>query len=173
MRAYISKLIVISLLWVGFSLYLAQPLKAGDTDRAFASWLDKVAETSDKDLLLNNYQDLSKSLVNYDHLDSSYGLLFQSIVPFEGDAVDTDRLYKLLLVEWGYEQTAKGMSCVPPTVQPLFTLQLEKYNASIGGTVFFQSFEAFFTSDFIAASIAAVFDLSLTPMAEGIAIGAP
>lgn len=173
LRAHIAKVLIVALLWVGLGLYIAQPLKAGSYDKSFASWLDEMVEQSHEESQLKTAGHLTDSL-DVVWMAKSMSTLLEdgrSVFPVD-EKLDSKQFYNLLL-EWGYQQTGKGMSSVPPTVQPLLTLQIEKYGASVPDMGFLRAPDAIFSVVLPLPSLDKLLDFSLSPMAEGIAIGAP
>lgn len=174
LRAYITKLVIIALLWVGLGFYIAQPFEAGSYDKSFASWLDEMVEQSHEGYELEKARHLTDTSFNIGWMAKSMSFLLEdglSFLPVD-KKLDTKQFYNLLL-EWGYQQTGKGMSSVPPTVQPLLTLQIEKYGASVPEMGFLKAPDTFFSVVLPVPSLDKLLDFSLSPMAEGIAIGAP
>lgn len=175
LRTHISKVVITSLLWAGLGLYIAQPVQATNSSRTFAHWLDEVAEQSD-DLLFeqelirmnnsgsNAYQ-LMEYLARHIQQDDRYPA---------NDELAAKKLYHMLLVEWSHYQTGNGMSKVPPpTFKSNMALQVEKYSSTTLPGVFVHAFPhpSYLLEN--ENTVERIIDYSLTPMSEGIAIGAP
>jgi len=178
-RSHIIKLFTISLLWAGLGLYVVQPAQAKHSARSFSNWFTSVTQKADMvDFAddLNRMKDsgmrLSELIEHASYIVSKNNEDFN--LPLKG-ASASHHIYQILLTQWNQYQTGNGMENMPPpeTVKSGFNIQVDKSGAlGYGGTapassmrylhpVSWHSVEYHFS------------DKSLTPMATGIAIGAP
>lgn len=177
-RTYIARLIVAVLVWTGFSMYMVQPVQAEQSSQAFASWLSKMAKSSDGVELQKELDNLQQS---GDHLDQMIKKASE-IVSSNNDEFDfsftesiaSKHLYQLLLIEWSQFQTGNEMASVPtqPTVKLLVPI-VEKMGSIGSATLLPKVLDSFFETSELSLSPRQVFSVMLEPMVGGIAIGAP
>lgn len=175
LRTHISKVVITSLLWAGLGLYIVQPVKAADSSRTFAYWLDEVVEQSDDSLFQQELIRMNKSGSNaYQLMEYLSRHLQQDAGNPVNDEPAAKKLYNMLLVEWSHYQTGNGMSKVPPpAIKSNMVLQVEKFSSAVSPGVFVHAFShpSYLLENESTAET--TIDYSLTPMSEGIAIGAP
>lgn len=179
LRVHILKVIVVTLLWAGFGLYIAQPVKATDSSRAFSHWLDQVVEHSDDASLQQQLIEMNSSGSDvYQLMDYLSQHLQKNDIDADlpgNDDLAAKKLYNLLLIDWSHHQTGNGMAKVPPpsTLKTGLALQIEKYSTFPSATYIADTVLSpteFFVDKL---TVEETIDFSLTPMSEGIAIGAP
>jgi hypothetical protein len=179
LRTYIARIIVLALVWMGFSLYMVQPTQAKQSSRAFASWLSRMAKSSNGVQLQKELNDLQKSA---NHLDKIIKKASQIVRSNNDDfdfafseSIASKQLYQLLLIEWSQFQTGNAMASIPtqqPTVKHLVPVVLDKMGP-IGSATISKFPQSSFGIDEIVLNPNQLFSIALVPMVGGIAIGAP
>lgn len=173
-------MLTITLLWCGFSLYVVRPAEAKGSTKDFANWLTTVTKKSSTEDLQKQLEELKKSETDL----NSYISQVSRIVSRNNEdfnlpvrkAAASNQIYQVLLLEWNQFQTGTGMANVPPpeTVKSTSLLQIDKFG-SVGFTAV--SYKTPVQKNFYLASRSTFRSIntpeSVTPMSEGIAIGAP
>ena len=179
LRTHIVRVVVLVLIWVGFSLYMVQSAKAEYSSHAFARWFSTMLSTSNATELREQLNELRKS---NDHLDEILKRASQIIrrnnkdfkFPFAKPEA-AGQVYQLLLFEWNQYQTENAMAGIPAqqTVKSLLPIKVEK-SASCGTVT------AAITTPEVLQWIEASYPINnrevsffVIPMSSGIAIGAP
>lgn len=179
LRTYIARIIVVVLVWTGFSLYMVQPTQAKQSSQAFASWLSQMAKSSDGIELQKELNDLQQSA---DHLDKMIKKASRIVSSNNDDfefsffeSIASKDLYQLLLIEWSQFQTGNAMASTPtlPTVKHLVPVVIDKLG-SMSMTAFSSEISySFLGINELSLSPQQLFSIVLEPMVGGIAIGAP
>lgn len=179
LRSSISKLIVISTLWAGFGLYLAQPASAKSSSDAVANLIDEVAQNVENAAFQKELNDISNSRASEDVLIKKLSDLFAKYnfdqqLPSEYE-LGSKKLYQLLIIQWNCLKSANGMSraAMPERLKPVNTFQFDKFGTPAQITAASGSLNSGANIKIAVLFSADFFDHSLTPMAGGIAIGAP
>jgi len=181
LRSHISKLLTISLLSVGFCLYLVQPVQQDRSSEAFSSWLDDMIAKTDNTSLQKKLEILSRSDYEIKELMGKVSSDHEMPHPDANlllkytEDVEEGRLYQLLFLKWSQYQTSKGMAKAPATqtLKPATSLQPEKSGVHNNGELLPGGFAIFSrTVGYLDYSLTFL-DRSLIPMVNGIAIGAP
>lgn len=157
---------------------MVQPTQAKQSSQAFASWLSKMAKSSDGVALQKELDDLQNSA---DHLDKiikkASHIVSSNNADFDfsfAESIASKHLYQLLLIEWSQFQTGNAMASIPtlPTVKHLVPVVVDKMGA-IGSAVVSKVPNSFFGTNVQLLSPRQFFSAAIVPLAEGIAIGAP
>ncbi|MDZ7717043.1 MAG: hypothetical protein U5J95_12605 [Balneolaceae bacterium] len=178
LRSSISKLLVISTLWVGFGLFLIQPASAKNSSEAVDNFLHTVAQKANNTSFQKELNDIRNNSVSEDVLIKKVSAVFAKYNLTQNatlNNVESKQLYKLLLIKWNHLRAANGMAKapMPEILKPAHAVHVDKFGASN---------HAGFISDKFDSSLKVLgesflfenyFDRSLTPMEGGIAIGAP
>jgi len=180
LRTHIVRIIVLVLIWTGFSLYMVQSARAEYSSHAFARWFSTMLSASQKADLQKQLNELRES---NDHLDKVLEKASKIVrrnneeftFPF-AKAAKTRQVYQLLLFEWNQFQTENTMAGVPVqqtvTVKSLVPIKVDKSGACSTATEIVKAPRAFLRSEVLLPNSQSI-AVSLVPMSSGIAIGAP
>lgn len=180
LRTHIVRIIVLVLIWTGFSLYMVQSAKAEYSSHAFARWFSTMLSTSRTADLQKQLNELRKS---NDHLDKILEKASKIIrrnnkefdFPFAKSA-QSRQVYQLLLFEWNQFQTENAMAGVPvqPTVTVKSLVPIKVDKSGTCGTVseIVKVPRTLLRSEVLNLNPQNT-SVSLIPMSSGIAIGAP
>lgn len=179
LRSHILKVTVVTLLLSGFGFCFVQPAQSNSNSRAFASWLSAMASQSDMaevraelDQLKQSGAQLSQIIERATRIVTDNNEEFSFALQ---KAVATQQVYQFLLIEWNQFKTDNTMANLPvrPSVKISIPFSVDKAGA------FFAEISTFSNTappvSHIRETVKAlpVFQLSIIPMADGIAIGAP
>ena len=178
LRSTISKLVVISTLWVGFGLYLAQPASANNSSEEVNNLLSQVAKKSKDASFQKDLDDIRNDNVSDDVLLQKLSAVFakhdfsQSTSSYN---VESKQLYKLLLIKWNHLKAANGMAKapMPETVKPAGAIHVDKFGTSNHAGFLSERLGLYFEIQYNSFLLKDYLDRSLVPMEGGIAIGAP
>lgn len=182
LRSYIIRLLVTLSVCSGFGLYMAQPAEATRTTGDFARMLSMVAQTSDAPALQKELQDLKASGGQLaDMLEHTSRMVTgttsgESEVPYANDHEELTReLYQLILIEWSQFQTGNAMDGIPvqPTVKPLILLNIDKVKGMASAMAWPHRKSHAIEENWISIMPGAAASVSMEPMSDSIAIGAP
>jgi len=179
LRTHIVRVVVLVLIWMGFSLYIVQSAKAEYSSRAFARWFSTMLSSSNTAELQEQLNELRKS---NDHLDEILKKASKIVrrnnkdfkLPFAESVADS-QVYELLLFEWNQYQTENAMAGIPAqqTVKSLLPIKVDK-SASCGAVA------ATIATPRVLQWIETAYPFNnrkvpfwVIPMSSGIAIGAP
>lgn len=178
LRTHIVRIVVLVLVWMGFSLYMVQSAKAEYSSHAFARWFSSMLSTSKTADLQQQLNDLQKS---NDHLDKILEEASRIVrrnnddfsFPFAKSA-KKQQLYQLLLFEWNQYQTENAMASIPAqqTVKSLVPVKVDK-SGSCGTVTTSINVPQFLYCVEALRSISEHSSNTISPMSSGIAIGAP
>lgn len=179
LRIHIIRVIVVVLVWLGFSLSIVQPVQADHSSQSFANWLTKMASSSDSADLQNELNNLRKSA---DQLENTIKEASQIVSRNNSDfdfyfsnSLASQHLYQLLLIEWTQSQAENAMAGTPvKQISKLFvSATIDKFSTGsfMSGTV--TSYDVGFSVDKQFISGQQFFGVVLEPMVDSIAIGAP
>lgn len=179
LRTHIAKLFVISLIWFGFGFYIVQPAQAKSSARSFAYWFSHVAQQTDASEVTRELNRLKDSGVELNELIEQASEIISKNnegfnLPLKGVS-GSHQIYQILLAQWSSFQTGSGMANVPPpeTVKSGINLHVDKFSSLGHGKTAGVVPLVFAKSEAAPAYDCACFARSVTPMATGIAIGAP
>lgn len=179
LRTHIIRFVVTLLICSGFSLSLVQPVQAKHSTGAFADWLTTMAKASDKADLQQELEQLRQSNDHFDKvIQQASQIVSNNNDEFSfslSEAMASQQLYQILLIEWSQFQTGNAMSSVPvqQTVKSLIPVKADKDPLVTSASLALERI-AKKTSDLQSFLPQKSFFLcSPIPMASGIAIGAP
>lgn len=182
LRSYIIRLLVTLSVCSGFGLYMAQPAEAARTTGDFARMLSVVAQTSDAPALQKELQDLKSSGDQLaEMLEHASQIVTdnsnESDFPYANDHEElSQELYQLILIEWSQFQTGNAMDGIPvqPTVKPLIHLHVDKARGWITSAMACPLRKSHTIGEnWISILSGAAAPVSMEPMSDSIAIGAP
>lgn len=181
LRSHIAKWCFISLICVGFGLYMVRPAHAQHTSKAFSSWIDTVVDESQAadlkqqlDQMRASGADVYKLMRHASRHMSNTDRNFD--LPLDAAASDaSDHILQVLLQQWNHYRTGNGMANVPPPeiIKTPVSITVDKYGSpgfamTYSGTT--SQEERFSTDEVQKGWIPAH---RFEPMSTGIAIGAP
>lgn len=181
LRSHIAKWCFISLICVGFGLYMVRPAHAQHTSKAFSSWIDTVVDESQAADLKQQLDQMRASGADIYKLmrhasrhmskaDRDFDLLFNTAA---SDA--SDHILQVLLQQWNHYKTGNGMANVPPpeTIKTPVSITVDKYGSPGFAMTYSGSISQ--VEKFSASQIhePRILYHRFEPMSTGIAIGAP
>lgn len=178
-RSHIVRLFTISLLWAALGVYIVQPAQAKHSARSFSNWFASVTQKTgaadfvdDLERMKNSGMGLRELIEHASYIVSKNNEDFN--LPLKG-ASASHQIYQILLTQWSQYQTGSGMANVPPpeSVKSGINIQVDKSGTigcknNVPETSLRYIHPVTWHSDEYHLP-----DRSLTPMATGIAIGAP
>ena len=179
LRTYITRLLVVLLLFSGFSLYVVQPAQGRQSPDAFTDWLSKMAKPAGAMDLQQELENLRQSTEHLDKvIEKASRLVSENDNGFSfsfAESTASQQLYQLLLIEWNQFQTGNAMSSVPVQQSAKSFAPVKMYESPLAcspglPTVDTNIRRGDVESTLNPASPASYF---LIPMVGGIAIGAP
>lgn len=181
LRSYITRLLVTLFVCSGFSLYMAQPAQASRTSGDFARWLSMVAQGSDAPGLQKELQDLKTSGGQLaDMLEHASQIIVKNNsefdFPFVNEQEEISReLYQLILIEWSQFQTGNAMEGIPvqPKVTPPILLHVDKVKGMASAMASLHCDSTAISGNWTSTVFGAAAAVSIEPMSDSIAIGAP
>lgn len=179
LRSSISKVLVISTLWVGLGLYLVQPASAKNSSEAVDNFLHTVAKKADNVSFQKELNDIRNNSVSEDALIQKLSEVFAKYKLDQSapaaTQLESKQIYKLLLIKWNHLQAANGMAKapLPETVKPANAIHVDKFGASGHAGFISERFDSLFEVQSHSFLLKDYLDRSLSPMEGGIAIGAP
>lgn len=179
LRSHIAQWSFISLICLGFTVYMVRPVHAQHTTKAFSSWIGTVVDESKASDLQQELDKMSDSGADIYKLMRHASMLMSKTdrdfdLPLEtGDA--SDHILQVLLQQWNHYRTGNGMANVPPPeiIKTPVSISVDKYGSTGFATVYRTT-----PSRVDMLPIDDIEDIlhvsnRLEPMSMGIAIGAP
>jgi len=176
LRSYIFKICVITCLCFGVILAIIKPADAAQSNKAFADWLQTLAQKKHAGKLEKKLDSLKKSnITTYQLIEQASKMISKNNDAFQlPPAATSDAIHQILLIKWKQFQTGDAMAAVPPVYimkQLISSKYLNNISYGIGAAspivkkpVAIQKLAIF----------SPAFDLNcVTPLVSGIAIGAP
>lgn len=179
LRSHIIRFAVVLLICSGFSLYMVQPTQARHSTNAFADWLSTMTTPANSVDLQQELDELRQSNDQLEKIIEKASRIInrnneEFLISFQGSEV-SQQLYQFLLIEWSQFQTDNAMSGIPvqQMAKPLLTLQTEKFPVIGTGWFSVDGIQNTYwkTEQYLISK--RIFSLTLVPMVDGIAIGAP
>lgn len=179
LRTHTARIFAITFVLAGIGLYVAQPAQAQRATRSFASWFTHIAEETDAADLTRELHRLKDSGVKLNQLIEHASQVISRHnkgfnLPLEG-ATGSHQIYQILLAQWSQFQTGSGMGNIPlpENVKSGLSLQVDK-----SGTLWSGKFASLVPVMYAKNEMGTVAEYFVytrpaTPMAMGIAIGAP
>lgn len=160
-------------------LHIAQPVQAKKSSNAFARWLSTMTKSSEATDLHKKLNELRKSGAHLDKIiEKASRIVVQNNEDFTfsfAESAASHHVYKLLLVEWNQYQTGNAMAAVPvqQTLKPFLPFNLDKLG-TFGSAAFLQAVpQAFHSNVDNQSAPQTIASISVIPMSDCIAIGAP
>lgn len=178
-RTHTARIVIAVLVWMGFSLYLVQPTQAKQSPQAFASWLSKMAKSSDGADLQQELNDLGKSGEHLDKIiEKASRIVRSNNENFDfsfAESTAAHHLDQLLLIEWNQFQTGNAMASIPAQQSVKIAVQatLDKLGTVGLAVVGTEKFDLHTNIDSQSLVVEKALITSLVPMVDCIAIGAP
>lgn len=178
LRTHIIRIIVLAAICTGFGLYTVQQMQADHSSKAFASWLDSIATSSD-DITMQKLDDHNETTADLDEIIREASRIIKinggDLKVAFAESTASMQLYQLLLIEWKQFQTGNAMAGIPipASAKTFISVVLDQK-----GAMEFEAMASAFpqlTQQFnvVNAVVPQLFAYALQPMTEGIAIGAP
>ncbi len=170
---------MIPVIITGIGLCMVRPAQAHRSGKAFSNWLSRVMDQNELSDLESGFEQLKGSEADIHHLmlkaseiigKAENGHFNHFISPDK-----KQQIYYVLLQQWNHFQNEKGMAALPPVelMKPLVTYQVDTYHTS-GPAVSQKAGEhPKCPAQKQTVLSTPVLDMSLSPMSNGIAIGAP
>lgn len=178
LRSHILRITVIGLLLSGFGICSLQSMQSDNNSRAFARWLSSMANHADIAEISEELDQLKRSNVRFDQMLEKASQIVRSNndgFAFALQNTVASQVYQFLLMEWNQFKTDNSMANVPvrQSVKLGIPYNLDKIGAIIAGaSVFKQTFPV--STDILKLiSEQPRLQISMVPMADCIAIGAP
>ncbi len=178
LRSHILRITVIGLLLSGFGICSLQPVQSGSNSQAFARWLSSMANHTDIAEIRHELDQLKESNVRFDQMlekasqivtekNNKFNFAFQKTV--------ASQVYQFLLIEWNQFKTDNSMANVPfrHSMKLSVPFNLDKIGSLIAGTTVNKQFFPISLDMLKLISEQPRLQISMIPMADGIAIGAP
>ena len=166
-------------------MYVVRPAYA-QADRSFAFWLNSVVDLNVSPDLRNEVVGLDLRAASHDVDVNIYDMMHRvsellSKADQEGRAEDPVRvplrIYNVLLQQWDHFQNSKGMAATPTppaeVLKPLLSSQVDKFQSGSDLRMHSSPFESAGAFEKGLSFEAKGFYSTISPMATGIAIGAP
>jgi hypothetical protein len=178
-RSYIARFLVILFVCTGFALHITQPVQAKQSSDAFARWLSTMTKSSDATDLHKELNELKKSGAHLDKvIEKASRIIVRNNEEFNfsfAESAASHHIYELLLIEWNQFQTGNAMAAVPvqQTLKPFLPFNLDKLGI-FGSVVLFYATPDIsqIEQEHLQAS-QTITAISVVPMSDCIAIGAP
>lgn len=178
-RSHIARFLVILLVCTGFVLHIAQPVQAKQSSNAFARWLSTMTKSSETADLHKELNELKKSGAHLDKIiEKASRIVIRNNDEFTfsfAESAASHHVYKLLLVEWNQYQTGNAMAAVPvqQTLKPYLPFNLDKWGALGSVALLNSQLHVFHSSIDKQSAPQTISRISVIPMSDCIAIGAP
>ncbi|MDX1671766.1 MAG: hypothetical protein R3211_05455 [Balneolaceae bacterium] len=180
MRSHSARFIAVGVVWIGLILSMAQPLKAGNSSRAFVHWLSSYLADTDSQLAREHIIHLNDSNADLPELIAEASKIINDHngefnFPFETEDPSTDQLIHLLVLGWNQFQDGNSMGKAV-SVHPVKTIFAKTVERDALHTPAAVDIDNSGEDLFVCADNAGqqgIADHILTPMVSGIAIGAP
>lgn len=179
LRSHILRIAVVTLLLSGFGMFFIQPVQGDSDSRAFAHWLSTMAEYSAEaadisheldqlkgsDLQIAQMIEKASQIVTQNSEDFQY--------PLQASAVSS--IYQLLLMEWNQFKTDNAMAAVPvrPVVKMSAPFNLDKIGAFVDRNIVYKNVLPASLNTMEMIPELSRLPITIMPMADCIAIGAP
>lgn len=181
LRSHITKWCFISLICIGFGLYMVGPAHAQHTSKAFSSWIGTVVDESQATDLKQELDKLRASGADIYKLMRRASQLMSKAdqdVNLPLNAADTDaseHILHVLLQQWNHYRTGNGMANVPPPeiIKTPVSISVDKYGSPGFALTFNEAAPVSETLSEGENQHLCIHAHRLDPMSTGIAIGAP
>lgn len=158
---------------------MVRPAQARQSTKAFSSWLSTVIDKTGSSHLQKELEQLRDSGADvYRLMDHASRVMSRGNKDFNFPLESADayhQIYRVLLLQWNQFQTGSGMADMPPpeVLKPLVIPQIDKHGLSAQMNVPANVWYAVYAGQLQEIALILSLDTSLTPLAGGIAIGAP